>query len=146
MHGVVLYSNLVRAAECERLWVLDFAEEWRPVVECAGRLMGKEVAWGKCDLSRALGDESNGTLNAIAEDGDVYLFSYVLTEVGIEAWKSAVMALWDKCKVGSVWFVKEPNERACQQLLTALGEGGEWREGREYAWVCGDALFLRKTG
>lgn len=128
--------------------VFDFcAEAWAPLVTKAGALLGCPAESCTCDLSRPLTHSTNHRLQQTASTTTVFLFSYVLQEVGAcGCWRSCVKALWEAAPVGALFYVKDPNDRTAHQVLQLLrGDGAGWRDGAEYCWVCGDALLVRKS-
>ena len=76
------------------------AQEWRPLVERAGALLGQPFTWGQCDLRGGLHSPPNRRLLQLAPTADVFLFSYVLHEVGQGAWEAAVRQLYGAAAVG----------------------------------------------
>ena len=128
--------------------VFDFcAEAWAPLVTKAGALLGCPAESCTCDLSRPLTHSTNRRLQQAASTTAVFLFSYVLQEVGAcGCWRSCVAALWEAAPVGALFYVKDPNDWTAHQVLQLLGgDKAGWQEGAEYCWVCGDALLLRKS-
>lgn len=127
--------------------VFDFcAEAWAPLVTKAGTLLGCPAECCSCDLSRPLTDIVNLRLRQVVDTATIFLFSYVLQEVGtLGCWRSCLSSLWKAAPVGALFYVKDPNDRTANQVLRLLGaESLGWREGVEYCWVCGDALLVRK--
>jgi hypothetical protein len=126
--------------------VFDFcAEAWAPLVTKAGALLGCPAECCGCDLSRPLTDSVNSRLRETAGSTAVFLFSYVLQEVGtLGCWRACLAGLWAAAPIGALFYVKDPNDRTAHQVLQLLGAGSAgWRPGVEYCWVCG-ALLLRK--
>ena len=134
--------------------MLDFAPEWEALVSRAGKLLGEELTWAACDLRQGLGDPGNAALLALAPVAQVFLFSYVLQEVGQEAWEPCVAELFCRARPGSLFFFKDPNERSVQGVLAVLRQLGgpkgggvgsrPWQEGQEFMWVCGNGLLVKK--
>lgn len=128
--------------------VFDFcAEAWAPLVTKAGALLSCPAECCGCDLSQPLTHSTNRRLHETAGTAAVFLFSYVLQEVGaFGCWRSCVASLWEAAPIGALFYVKDPNDRTAHQVLQLLGaEEDAWQEATDYCWVCGDALLVRKS-
>eukprot|EP01052_Picozoa_sp_SAG31_P001276 SAG31_NODE_43_length_31224_cov_10.112578_3_plen_457_part_00 len=138
-----------RQAEPDRRFVFDFAAaEWAPLVKKAAGLLGCAAKCLRCDLSLPLGHDVNTELRQLAPVTMVFLFSYILQEVGtLACWRACFASLWEMAPTGALFYVKDPNDRTAHQvlqLLDAVRRG--WQHGVDYCWVCGGVLLLCKPG
>ena len=141
-------SSTVASQTMGRRIVFDLcAEAWAPLVAKAGDLLSCPAECCSCDLSQPLTHRANRRLHETAGTAAVFLFSYVLQEVGaLGCWRSCVTSLWEAASVGALFYVKDPNDRTAHQVLQLLGaEEDAWQEATDYCWVCGDALLVRKS-
>ncbi|CAE7565000.1 RYR1 [Symbiodinium natans] len=65
-----------------RLAVYEWVETWRPIVDMVSDLIGEDIEYHQCDVSKSLFDGVNGHLQPADLQYDLLIFSHVLLECG----------------------------------------------------------------
>ncbi|CAJ1352889.1 unnamed protein product [Effrenium voratum] len=76
-----------------RLAVYEWVDTWQPIVDAVANLIGEEIGYYHCDVSKPLGDEANTALQDA--EYDLFILSHVLLECGRGGGRAPLQLLRD---------------------------------------------------